>query len=188
MRAAGEALERCQEIRDQLATADEAVRALEGTTAAARAPERPRSTRRAARNDSHARTHAIAAREALVTAIQAAGVPMERESEAVYRTHSGSRVAMPYSKELEPGKWWLGSYIGRFDEALLLCELGERTAAFHLDHAFVREKVPRMSRDSTGNVKFNVERDGAEFKLRLGGELVDLQRFDPATDARSLGR
>lgn len=143
----------------------------------------------ASRADSDARAHAVAARKRIVAAIESAGVSMSRVSEAVYRTSSGSRVAMPFSSQLYPGKWWLGSYIGRFDEVLLLCDRGSRVEAFHLDNEFVREHTPRMSRDSNGNVKFNVDRVGAEFKLRLGkGRTIDLRRFDPASHAGDLGR
>lgn len=105
---------------------------------------------------------------------------MERISEAVYRTSSGTRLAMPYSRELEPGKWWLGSYIGRFDEVILLCQVGEQLIGFHLDREFVQQWVPRLSRDSSGNVKFNVERIDSGFALRLPrGRLEHLERFDP---------
>jgi hypothetical protein len=187
VRLSGEALEKCGLLRERLDAVDHDLVALEAELEGVetdRAPERkPRSL-----PDAAARERSVAARERLVERVAAAGLELVRVSEAVYQTPSGSRVAMPFSKELEPGKWWLGSYDGRFDEVILLCELDSGVEAFHLGPSFLREHLGNMSRDTKGNIKFNVDRIGADYRLRLGnGRSIALRRFDPDRDSQALG-
>lgn len=183
---AGRLLVRVGEVAENCRAIDKELVELEGSSSGTE----PRTVRLepVARPDAGARARSVAAWRHLIEGIVAAGVPMTRVSEAVYRTSSGSRVAMPFSKEIEPGKWWLGSYEGRFDEVILLCEVDEGVQAFHLSRGFLGDHLAGLSRDASGNVKFNLDRIGGRMTLRLGhGSSTDLRRFDPSSDARGLG-
>jgi len=165
---------------------EEAARVIAGITAP-NATDRPVSERR----EPGDRKYSVAARKQVLGAIESAGVWMSRVSEAVYRTPSGSRVAMPFSAEGKPGTWWLGAYEGAFDEVLLLCESGHDLVCLHLSREFVRDHVPQLSRDSKGNIKFHVARnDNGDYLLRAGsyGNYVSLPEFDSTTQAHLLGR
>jgi hypothetical protein len=200
LRAAAESLDECNVLRGQLDELESRIEAFEGRLAAVEEPldettGAPFAPRRAPPPETKPRTspanrgRSTVARQRLVEQIAAAGVPMTAISEAVYRAPTGSRVAMPFSSELDFGIWWLGSYAGKFDEVILMCERGDRVDAYHLSREFVRDHVPGMSRDSKGNVKFHVDRVEGQPTLRLGrGRFVDLVPFDPARDAVDLGR
>ena len=122
----------------------------------------------------------------MLRAIATAGTGLSRISEAVYRHESGSRIAMPYASEIDGG-WWMGSYEGRFDEALLLCESGTATVSLHLSRALVAKHLANLGR-SGGRVIFHVDRYAGGFALRLlGGGAVPLKPFDPVADAVRLG-
>jgi len=147
------------------------------------APEVPSGV---ASRDVGVREHAMAGRRQVLAAIGSAGVRMSRISEAVYRHPSGSRVAMPFSKELD-GVWWLGSYEGRFDEVILLCETDGRVVPFHLPPKLVAKHLADLSR-SGGRVIFHVSRLARGFALRVrAGVVVPLSPFDPVAEAGVLG-
>jgi hypothetical protein len=200
LRAAAESLDECKVLRGQLDELESRIAEFDGRLAAIKAsldettaapfPPRPAPPPETEPHNSPAnRGRSTVARRRLVEQIGAAGVPMTAISEAVYRTPTGSRVAMPFSIELDFGIWWLGSYAGKFDEVILLCERGDRVDAYHLSREFVRSHLPGMSRDSKGNVKFHVDRVEGQPTLRLGrGHCVDLVPFDPAGDATHLGQ
>jgi hypothetical protein len=96
---------------------------------------------------------------------------------------------MPFSSEGEPGTWWLGAYLGNFDEILLLCETDDKIVCLHLPKKVVERRLPELSRDSKGNVKFSVLRHGGTYVLQLGRRGIDLPlaRFDPSSQAHLLG-
>jgi hypothetical protein len=128
-------------------------------------------------------------RKYVVAAIESAGVPMSRVNVTVYRTRSGSLVAMPFSSEgKQPGTWFFGAYEKNFDEVLLLCETDDEIVCLHLPHDVLRTYLPKLRRDTKGEVKFHVLRQRDRYHLKFPyGPSVPLDRFDPSSQAHLLG-
>lgn len=96
-----------------------------------------------------------------------------------FRDAMGSKVGITWSEE-NGSKWFLNLMEGKFDEAVLLCQVKpEESVAIQLPKSFVNRYWHNFSRDEKGEVKFNVVRDRGRFYIRLPEPvgLTDISEF-----------
>ena len=91
--------------------------------------------------------------------------------------------------EVHAGRWWFGLSEERFQDAhvlgvILLCRKGGQLFNFGLPAARLRLLLPHLSREGTrGERKWNVQRSGSRFVLRVPGRQdLDLDLTDASDD------
>ena len=111
-------------------------------------------------------------RQAFLAEARSRGIEMTRIKGVRYRSPNHNCVGIPSASESDEyrNRWFLGLPPHSYDGFVLLCE--DRTGQIHRFVAasdFSAQVLPRLSRDSAGQIKFHVTRDGGRFYLDVPG-------------------
>jgi hypothetical protein len=111
------------------------------------------------------------ARKQYLETLAKKGFPLQPIGKKKFKTKSGRIVGLPYAGELETkaDRWFLGLASDKYDIVILLCETDSKeTLDFVLPPTLVNKVWSVLTR-SNGQVKFHVEKNGPNYKLRLPG-------------------
>lgn len=106
----------------------------------------------------------------------AAGSPLTSVRGALFRTVSGKSVAVLFSNQHFPHKWWFGWSRDLTDVTVFLCPTDEgKVVPFIVPKSEIYPFWNRLSKDMGGNKKFIVVRNDDRWKIKVpagGGEVV----------------
>ena len=107
-------------------------------------------------------------RKAFLADAKSHGIEITRIKGVRYRSPNHACIGIASASETDNyhNRWFLGLPPDRYNGFVLLCE--DRTGQIHRFMAassFSDEVLPKLSRDSTGQIKFHVTRNGGRFFL-----------------------
>lgn len=111
---------------------------------------------------------------------KALGNKLTRIDSDYFLDKSGVKVGITWSKEIEPGKWFLNLMEGKFNEAILLCQTKpDESVVIALPRSFIDRHWHSLSKDAKREVKFSILRERGRFFIRLSEPtgLVDVSEF-----------
>jgi len=107
------------------------------------------------------------------------GKPLKWIESDYFEDESGCRLGVTWSKEGN-GCWFLNLMEGKFDEAVLLCQIRTDAArVIHLPRPFVNRWWHSLSRDKKGEIKFKVVKHHGHFCIDplKPADRVDVSEF-----------
>jgi hypothetical protein len=98
---------------------------------------------------------------------KASASPLKYVDSDYFRDAGGTRVGVTWSKKHERG-WFLNLLEGKFDEAVLLCQvLPNESVVVRLPPAVINRYWHSWSRDENGEMKFNIVQERGRWFLRV---------------------
>jgi hypothetical protein len=96
------------------------------------------------------------------------GRPLNHTESDYFTDQLGCRIGVTWSQEGERG-WFLNLMDGKFDAAVLLCQVRpDASAVIRLPKEFINKHWLAFSRDEKGEIKFNVVRERGCYCMRIG--------------------